>query len=285
MDQFVLGPKSVEQMLGAAAVPEFNEHQWRVAGNTTIWDSYLCARAAPLHHTLTFTLAGSGALQCEQGILPLAPGSLAILPAGERFTYYPSQEVSDTEPRWQFCWVIIEPSAEWRSIEGAARVLFTEGLGELISQGLHTLPLCKRSHTRKSLLHEMQLQLRPHLQSRELPTWQRQAKLDALWAGVEQQLHRPWHAGELAERLNCSVPSLHRYCLKAYGQTPNQLLVEKRLARAAELLLQTDWSLDHIAMLVGYSSGFALSKAFKRQHGLAPMRYREQASVSDKAGL
>lgn len=279
MDQFVLGAKSVEQMVGLALVPEFGEHQWRVAGNTTIWDSYLCARTAPNHHTLTFTLAGSGVLQTSEGVMPLVPGSLAVLPAGERFTYYPAEAVSDSAPRWQFAWVIVEPSTHWRAIEGRARVLFAEGVGELIAQSLMTLPLCKRSHTRKNLLQEIQLQLRPHLLAREAPTWHRQVKLDALWAGVEQQLHRPWQAAELAEKLNCSVPSLHRYCLKAYGQTPNQLLVEKRLARSAELLLHTDWSLDHIAMLVGYSSGFALSKAFKRQYGLAPMNYRQQRAV------
>lgn len=280
MDQFVLGPKSVEQMVGAATVPELGEHQWRVAGNTTIWDSYLCTRTAPLHHTLTLTLAGSGVLQSEQGSEPLVPGSLAVLPAGKRFSYYPADTGSGRKPRWQFTWLIIEPGAQWRSIEGEVRVLFAEGLGELFSQGVQTLPLCKRSHTRKSLLQEMQVQLRPYLQQSDAPVWHRQAKLEALWAAVDQQLHRPWRAGDLAERLNCSVPSLHRYCLKAYGQTPNQLLLEKRLARAAELLLQTDWALEHIAMLVGYSSGFALSKAFKRQYGLAPINYRQQAAAS-----
>ena len=49
---------------------------------------------------------------------------------------------------------------------------------------------------------------------------------------------------------------------------------------AARLLRTSDASLQTIAGRVGYSSEYAFSKAFKRELGLAPARYRRQPRAS-----
>jgi AraC-like DNA-binding protein len=52
-------------------------------------------------------------------------------------------------------------------------------------------------------------------------------------------------------------------------------LKEWRLARAADLLLDPDLTLDAIALRVGYSDGNTLSTVFKAARGLSPRQFRE----------
>jgi AraC-like DNA-binding protein len=46
---------------------------------------------------------------------------------------------------------------------------------------------------------------------------------------------------------------------------------------AARQLRDSDRPVQAIAQGAGYASEFAFAKAFKREHGLAPGRYRQQA--------
>jgi AraC-like DNA-binding protein len=49
------------------------------------------------------------------------------------------------------------------------------------------------------------------------------------------------------------------------------------MTRAARLLRDSDNPLQIVAQRIGYTSEFAFAKAFKREHGVAPGRYRQQA--------
>jgi AraC-like DNA-binding protein len=46
---------------------------------------------------------------------------------------------------------------------------------------------------------------------------------------------------------------------------------------AAQLLRGSDKPVQAVAQRTGYTSEFAFAKAFKREHGLAPGRYRQQS--------
>jgi AraC-like DNA-binding protein len=53
-----------------------------------------------------------------------------------------------------------------------------------------------------------------------------------------------------------------------------------RLAQAADLLRESDATLDAVARRVGYGTAFALSTAFKREHGMSPQEYRSGAATA-----
>ncbi|MFI0353172.1 helix-turn-helix domain-containing protein [Actinomadura sp. 9N407] len=55
---------------------------------------------------------------------------------------------------------------------------------------------------------------------------------------------------------------------------PMTYLTGWRITRAADLLRQTDATIDTIARQVGYANAFALSVAFKRVRGSTPRRHR-----------
>lgn len=83
-----------------------------------------------------------------------------------------------------------------------------------------------------------------------------------------------WTVASLAERARVSRAGLARRFTELVGQPPMTFLAGWRLAVAADLLRDTDATLDTVARRVGYGSGFALSTAFKRVHGISPREHR-----------
>lgn len=81
---------------------------------------------------------------------------------------------------------------------------------------------------------------------------------------------------DLAAELGVSDKQCTRLFHRHLGQTPMQYCTEQRLQRAAELLLSTDWSLDAIATACGFANAQYLSRQFRRQHGMPPMRWRRR---------
>lgn len=93
-----------------------------------------------------------------------------------------------------------------------------------------------------------------------------------------QKLHtRPAHAWsleQLAREVGMSRSALAAHFAHFVGIPPIQYLAEWRLQLAASLLRGSKASLAEIADRVGYGSEAALSRAFKRQFGVAPTPYR-----------
>ena len=68
---------------------------------------------------------------------------------------------------------------------------------------------------------------------------------------------------------------------KELGQTPNKYILEMRLIRARQLLLQTDQSVQDIAFSCGFNTPSYFSKKFKARFGALPLEVR-QSAVADK---
>src|SRR5262249_9548055 len=61
---------------------------------------------------------------------------------------------------------------------------------------------------------------------------------------------------------------------RAFGETPHQYLLTRRLERAASLLRTTDHTVLDICMEVGLTSVGSFTTSFKRAYGKAPLEYR-----------
>lgn len=61
---------------------------------------------------------------------------------------------------------------------------------------------------------------------------------------------------------------------RAFGETPYQYLLTRRLERAAALLRTTDWSVARICFAVGLGSVGSFTTSFGRMFGQAPTAYR-----------
>ncbi|WP_189835556.1 AraC family transcriptional regulator [Streptomyces zaomyceticus] len=84
----------------------------------------------------------------------------------------------------------------------------------------------------------------------------------------------PWTVASLAAKAGVSRAALARRFAELVGEPPMAYLTGWRLALAADLLRETDVTVESVARQVGYSGAFALSAAFKRVRGVSPQEHR-----------
>jgi AraC-like DNA-binding protein len=91
---------------------------------------------------------------------------------------------------------------------------------------------------------------------------------------IHEQPAKPWTVAILADAASLSRATFARRFTRLLGAPPLAYLMRWRMNLAAKALRETRRSLDEIARAVGYESGPAFSKAFRRLYGEAPGRYR-----------
>ena len=93
-------------------------------------------------------------------------------------------------------------------------------------------------------------------------------------ASLRAEPAKRWTVERLARSVGLSRAAFARRFAAVSGRSPQRFIADLRLALAASLLESTDDSLAEVAAHVGYASEFAFSRAFKRQHGVAPGSFR-----------
>ena len=77
---------------------------------------------------------------------------------------------------------------------------------------------------------------------------------------------------ELSRHFGYTYNHICRIFRKTYDMTPNEYLLSKKMAYAAELL-KKEKSISEIAEILGYSNPYNFSRAFKIYHGTSPTKY------------
>ena len=96
---------------------------------------------------------------------------------------------------------------------------------------------------------------------------------------------RAWTVDDLAREVGLSRSALAERFVDLIGEPPMQYLIRWRLALAAQRL-RTGESIAHVAEHCGYDSEASFNRAFKREFGQPPGRYRSdhKKSPSRRAG-
>ena len=118
---------------------------------------------------------------------------------------------------------------------------------------------------------------------RELPPGQTGWLAGARDPGVGKALtlmhHRhahPWTIAEVAHEVGLSRTVLTERFRRFLGESPMSYLVRWRLRLGARALTSTTQTVAQVAFDVGYESEAAFNRAFKREYGLPPARYRRE---------
>jgi AraC-like DNA-binding protein len=93
---------------------------------------------------------------------------------------------------------------------------------------------------------------------------------DAIDAGYRG----PLDVAGLARVAHLSPAHFSRAFRRAFGETPHQYLLTRRLERAAALLRNSDHSVAGICFEVGLASVGSFTTSFRRVHGMTPTAYR-----------
>src|SRR6185312_4125268 len=91
---------------------------------------------------------------------------------------------------------------------------------------------------------------------------------------MDARYAEPLDVAELARSARLSPAHFSREFRRAFGETPHQYLLTRRLERAAELLRNTDRSVADVCLTVGLQSVGSFTTSFRRAYGRTPTEYR-----------
>ncbi len=101
---------------------------------------------------------------------------------------------------------------------------------------------------------------------------------------IHRDVSAHWTSEALARAVALSRSAFVERFSELVGMPPIRYLAHWRLLAARDQLRETQRSLAQIAHAVGYGSEEAFSRAFKREFGLAPARWRETAARTAAQG-
>jgi AraC-like DNA-binding protein len=91
---------------------------------------------------------------------------------------------------------------------------------------------------------------------------------------IDARYREPLDVAALARAAHLSPAHFSREFRRAFGETPHQYLLTRRLERAAALLRSTDRSILDVCLAVGLQSVGSFTTSFGRAFGSSPAAYR-----------
>jgi two-component system, cell cycle response regulator len=84
----------------------------------------------------------------------------------------------------------------------------------------------------------------------------------------------------LAKEMNISRPTLYRKVKALSDLTPNELVMDTRLKKAAQLLTGTGYKIFEVAMMTGFNSQSSFGKAFLKQFKMTPTAFQQMKKTN-----
>lgn len=112
----------------------------------------------------------------------------------------------------------------------------------------------------------------------------RHPRLSRVIERMEQSIEEPVSPADLAEEVGMSTRQLERLFRRYLNRSPKRYYMELRLARARNLLMQTELSVINVALACGFTSPSHFSKCYRAQYGNTPYRERGAHGLEDEAG-
>lgn len=109
------------------------------------------------------------------------------------------------------------------------------------------------------------------------------APVRAVLDHLERDLAGDCHLRTLARVASVGVKTLNAAFRLSMGVSAAAYVRERRIARAADLLLSSEWSLERIAQESGFPNRHYLTRVFTRRMGMAPARYRDERRLGAHA--
>jgi AraC-like DNA-binding protein len=91
---------------------------------------------------------------------------------------------------------------------------------------------------------------------------------------IDARYREPLDVSTLARAAHLSRAHFSREFRRAFGESPHQYLLTRRLERAAALLRNTDRTVAFVCATVGLRSVGSFTSSFRRVYGVTPTAYR-----------
>jgi AraC-like DNA-binding protein len=263
-EQFQIGRRTQEWIKFDR--PELRERDIESVGITRARVPYRMVRHCFRPGHILATVGGEGDLWHAGAWRRCKAGDVFINPPEqpEAFHALPGRE-------WHFCWIHAEAPFFNAYSPGKARFLQAD-------PRLFYLAIEGYLHAHQSAVGEAMAQPWADLVRtyafQLVHAGQKKVRLWKLWEAVIQEPGRDWNVHNLARLAGLSREQLRHYSWRETGRAPMHHVAYLRVQRAIDILRTSDYKLESIAALVGFSNPFALSNAFYRILGKRPSAYR-----------
>jgi AraC family transcriptional regulator len=112
------------------------------------------------------------------------------------------------------------------------------------------------------------------------PAWMTTRRMRLVDELIDERLSGTLGVTELAANLGLSAGFFTRAFKAATGKTPHQYVIDRRIARARRLIMETEVGLAEIALATGFASQAHMTTLFRRRLRLTPSLLRGRGSRS-----
>ncbi len=257
-----------------------DEFDIEMVGVSTHNPPFVINRSHYPYHCAYFTISGEGKFLTKKQEGKTIPGTIWVVPAYCPHRYWAEQE-------WTYLWVHFRDEGYWHLWSGLDQFTMQSHCFEMLLHAANGL-FEHSDHWGFDSVAEHWVRLFTVYLEREfifrdeaLRRWQ--MILSKVWREVRIDPARNWTTEELAHMAHMSHTHFNRVMQKVYRMSIRQMLTKIRLEKALTLMRATGMKLELIAELSGYSTSYALSKAFQREFGDSPRRVANK--MVDKAEI
>ena len=263
----MLGAQTREWLISAALCPALVPHGILLAGVSDAGPGFRFVRPAPRWNQLLVCTAGRGWVWAGGEWLCCEAGAAYLTPAGALHAYQAAPDA-----RWEVCWV--QSGDDWlRRADAPALSLVDAGP---LASALAGLRREVTDAADPSLLPPWAFLVAAYARRLVRPD-AGDARLHRLWKAVSADLAGLWTVEAMAALAGVSGEHLRRLCRLHQGRSPMSHVAALRMRQAMALLASESYTIETVALQVGYDSPFAFSAAFKRHQGVSPSEYRQSA--------
>jgi AraC-like DNA-binding protein len=110
-------------------------------------------------------------------------------------------------------------------------------------------------------------------------------ELDRVLQAIDMRLEGPIRVEDIARSAGMSERSLQRFFRRQLNRTLRDEIQERRMQRAASLLVLPEWSVAEVGRRVGIDDPGQFSRLFKKRIGLTPRQFRSTHSPAAHAWI
>lgn len=218
-------------------------------------------------YLLHYVISGKGTFTCKNGSYQLSKGDIFIIRPYE-MNYY----VADSTTPWHYCWIGFECTIHFSILADRdilkipeCESIFMDMLKSDRLRKAKELYLCGK-------IYELLAQINEHTEiSNKDTTLKYVAKAKDYIAC--NYVKNP-SVEVISNYLNLNRSYFSTIFKKHEGKSPQQYIVDLRLQKAAELILNYGYSPGEAALNTGYADIFNFSRMFKKKFGVAPSKYK-----------
>lgn len=243
-------------------------------------ESHVAAQTFVLH----FVSKGSGVLEVNQREYNISENQGFIIRKGQKVTYYGIESNPCT-----YYWIGLSGRKLFEYLDRTTITLETDVItfSEDSAVKKVIVDVCEAVYLRKPFVNDLWLTMNiykilfylieefPKVSKETNFTKRRSLSQTALDLIHENIPNANFTINEIAQNMKITRGYLYRIFKATYSISPRQYLLQARMEKARQYLINTDEAIGSISENVGYKNQFLFSKAFKKFYDLSPSDMRK----------